>query len=412
MITKLAWRNIWRNPVRSGVVIGAVGIGIWAAIAISGFATGMMKSYVDNAITSHISHIQIHNPDYKGEEEVTDFLTNSREVLNILDNTQEVQAYAARTMVNGMLSSPKGARGIKIKGVIPEQEKAVIRLDEMMVEGSYFEQKRKNELLISERLAEKLKVGVRNKVVLTFQDLDGDITAGAFRIVGVFDTGNNPFDDGHVFVLQKDLIRLLTANNGEIETDGPLVHEIALLLKSTDKLEAVADRLSGQMPAQRVETYRQVSPDLELYESQMDTISLVYLVIIMLALVFGIINTMLMAVLERVRETGMLMAIGMNKPKIFFMIVLETLFLSLVAMPIGLLLGYATIYYVGTYGLDLSAFSESLQDFGMSDRIYFAVEPVVYQQVPVVLGITAILASIYPAFKAIRMRPVEAIRKI
>jgi ABC-type antimicrobial peptide transport system permease subunit len=139
---------------------------------------------------------------------------------------------------------------------------------------------------------------------------------------------------------------------------------------------------------------------------------MIYLVIILLALVFGIINTMLMTILERFRELGMLMAIGMNKLRVFLMIVMETLFLSFVGVPLGLLLGWGTVSYFGKYGLDLSAFSESLQMYGMSDMTYFDLNPAVYWQVPMMVGFTALLASIYPALKAIRLKPVEAIRKL
>ena len=132
----------------------------------------------------------------------------------------------------------------------------------------------------------------------------------------------------------------------------------------------------------------------------------------MLALSFGIINTMLMAVLERIRELGMLMAIGMNKLKVFTMIVLETIMLVAVGAPVGVLLGTLTIAFLGHRGIDLSAFSDTLKMYGMSDTIYFQVEPVVYLQMAIAVSVTALLASIYPALKAIRLRPVEAIRKI
>ncbi|NET35495.1 MAG: FtsX-like permease family protein [Cyanothece sp. SIO1E1] len=132
----------------------------------------------------------------------------------------------------------------------------------------------------------------------------------------------------------------------------------------------------------------------------------------MLALTFGIINTMLMAVLERIRELGMLMGIGMNKLKVFMMIMLEAVFLGAVAAPIGLTLGFVTIYFLGSSGLDLSMYSDSLEMYGMSPIVYFDVPGKVYWQIPVFVACTAILAALYPAYKAIKLKPVEAIRKI
>ncbi len=425
----MAWRNIWRNPTRSWVVIGAIAIGIWAALFMSGFATGMVRSYVQNAIANIVSHIQIHHPEYDKDFEVNYFIPNAEEVIRRLEADSAVEAYSARTLVNGMIASSKTARGVQVKAVDPQQEAAISKLDEKIVEGEYFGDRR-NQLLMGKKLAGKLQVKERSKVVLTFQDFEGEITAAAFRIAGIFETGNDPFDESHLFIERADLNRLLGTppasagrlsdeseapapllTAGEME-DGPAIHEIAVLLKDQREVREETDELEGEFPALKVQTYREISPDLELYEGQIETISIIYLTVIMLALIFGIINTMLMAVLERIRELGMLMAIGMNKVKVFFMIVLETIMLVAVGTPLGLLLGALTLTYFGSRGIDLSAFSDTMKMYGMSEVVYLQVEPVVYWQVGVAVAITAVLASIYPASKAIRLRPVEAIRKL
>ncbi len=421
MLPLLAWRNIWRNPTRSFVVILAICLGVWAAIMLTGFVSGMMESYVKKAIETSISHAQIHHPDYIEDELPKYFIEHPLDIKNELEQNNQVKAVAIRSVVNGMISSTKGARGIKIKGIEPDQEQHVVTLDQDVKEGSFFKEDRKNQILISENMAEKLDISLRKKVVLTFQNLEGEITAGAFRVVGIFDTGNNPFDNFHVFVQRKDLNRLLNPNqnysNPDTTINSPIDyqeigHEIAILLKEGENVLAFQDTIGNRFDPYLMRTYYEISPDVELYESQMESISTIYLTVIMLALIFGIINTMLMAVLERIKELGMLMAIGMNKAKVFFMIFLETILLSILAAPFGMLLGYLSIQYFGSYGLNLSAFSESLQNFGMDEIIYFKVNPELYLEVPIAIMITAVLASIYPALKAIRLRPVEAIRKL
>ncbi len=132
----------------------------------------------------------------------------------------------------------------------------------------------------------------------------------------------------------------------------------------------------------------------------------------MLALVFGIINTMLMSVLERYRELGMLMAIGMNKARIFGMILLETLLLTLAGAPLGIAAGALSIHYFSINPLDLSAFASSLNQYGLGTRIYFETNPYVYSQITILLILTAFVSALYPAIRAIRLKPVEAIRKI
>lgn len=404
MLAKISWRNIWRSRTRSLVVIGAIMLGVWAVVFMISFSMGLVKSYINNSIKHQISHIQLHHPDFKEDREIKYFITEAGQKLEQLKATEGIQAATMRTIVNGMLSSSRGARGMEIKAVEPETEKATTQLDSKIVEGDFLTREKKNPILVSQRIANKLSLKIRSKVVLTFQDFDGEIIAGAFRIVGLFDTGNSPFDESHVFINRKDLNRLLG--------QGDIAHEMAVFLDDPATLEKTKTDLMTLFPQQQVETYKEISPDIQLYESQIQTSATIFIFIVMLALIFGIINTMLMAVLERYKELGMLMAVGMNKPKVFLMIVYETIMLALVATPIGLLLGWLTVVYFNQQGIDLSAFAEGMKQFGMEEIVYPSLEKDIYIQLSLSVALTAILASVYPAYKAISLRPVEAIRKL
>lgn len=408
----MAWRNIWRSKTRSLVVMGAIAVGIWAALSLTGFATGIMKSYIKNAVQNVVSHIQVHQPEYLEEYEVRYNIPDAVAVEQAIRAEPGVKAVSMRSVANGMISSSKGARGVRIKGVVPEEEARVNALDENVVEGDYLSGEGRNPILLSAELANKLNVKLRSKVVLNFQDRGGSITAAAFRVVGIFDTGNNPFDLSHAFVRRSDLNSLLIPAADSSMAVGALAHEAAVMVDDIRNVDTIAASLSAELPGLAVRTYRQISPDLQLYEGQIKNVSIIYLIVIMLALVFGIINTMLMAVLERIKELGMLMAIGMNKLRVFLMIVLESIMLGLVAMPVGLLLGYITIDYVRKNGIDMSVYAKGLENFGMSAIIYFEIDPIVYWQVAVGVFLTAVLASVYPAWKAIRLKPVEALRAI
>jgi ABC-type lipoprotein release transport system permease subunit len=385
---------------------------VWAALSLSGFMTGIMKSYVRGAIENSVGHLQIHAPQFTEDYELKYYLPDVQKVEQAIEAQAGIKAYSTRTVANGMASSSKGARGVMIKGVSPEKEAAISTLEDKLTEGEFFLEMRGNGILIGAELADKLNLKLRSKLVLTFQDLNREITAAAFRVVGIFDTGNTPFDGGTVFVKREDLNRLILPQQAEGQASEPLAHEIAILLEDVQQVEAVDASLGTALPGLDVKTYREVSPDLELYESQIGNISMIYLVVILLALVFGIINTMLMAVLERVKELGMLMAIGMNKGKVFAMIVLEAIMLGLVSAPIGLLLGYLTIEYVGEYGIDLSIYSGALADYGIEKIIYFEIAPEVYWEMAIGVFVTSVLAAIYPALKAIRLKPVEALQHV
>ncbi len=404
MLLKIAWRNIWRSRTRSLVVIGAIVIGVWAEIFLMSFSLGMVKSYINNAIHGEISHIQLHHPEFQKEKEVEFYIEDAGALRQSLESAQHVQAATVRSLSGAMLSSAKGARGVQAKGVDPATESAVTGLDQKIVEGAYFEAGKHNQILLGKSLAEKMNVRLRSKVVLTFTNLDGDITAGAFRVAGLYETNNTLVDDAQVFVTRDDFNKVLGRED--------IAHEAAIFLDDPDHLPAVQQALQAQYPSLLVESYEEIAPEMALFDSSMSISTSIFTVILMLALIFGIINTMLMAVLERVKELGMLMAVGMKKGRVFFMIMLETVMLGIVATPIGLALAFATVKYFNTHGIDLSAWSDAMRQFGMGGLVYTVIQPALFLELTVAVLVTALLGSIYPALKAIRLRPVEAIRRI
>ncbi len=404
MLLQIAWRNIWRSRTRSLVVIGAVLIGVWSILFIVAFSGAIVGGYVKNAIQNETSHLQIHHPDFVEDKEIKYLLDNPAATLEKVESTPMVETATLRTVVTGMLRSSRGARGVTIKGIDPVKEASVTAFDTKIIDGKYFTDGKKNQIIISQELAEKLKLKIRKKVVVQFQDVNNDIIAGAFRIVGIFKTGNTMFDQSNIMVNRTDLNRL-------IGQEG-VAHEVAVVLSDKEELIPTGNQFKTAFPNLLVQNYREISPEVQLYESQIDISATIFTTIFMLALIFGIINTMLMAVLERNRELGMLMAVGMNKGKVFRMIVLETLLLGLVAAPIGLLLGWLTINYFGNVGIDLRAFSDSMEQFGLETQIYTELPSKYYVSLALSVLFTALLASLYPAWKAIKLRPVEAIRKI
>jgi len=207
-----------------------------------------------------------------------------------------------------------------------------------------------------------------------------------------------------VVVQQKDINRLIGKTN--------VAHEIAIQINDTDNLIPIQNELKAKLPNLLIENYKEISPDIALYESQIGISSAIFLTIFMLALIFGIINTMLMAVLERSKEIGMLMAIGMNKRKIFGMIITETLLLGLIGAPLGMLIGWLSVNYFNKNGIDLSNFADGFEQFGMSTIIRPELSMEIYLQLVFAVFITALLASIYPALKAVRLKPLDAMHKL
>jgi len=405
MLFTVAWRNIWRSKTRTLVVIGSTIVGIWALVFLLGFFEGQVQNYMGSVIQNETSHLQYHHPNFKDDFESALVIPGAATITETLAQDNEVEAFTSRVILNGMLASSAAAQGVMAIGVDADAEQAVTNLNDKIIEGQPLTGDKKNQLLISQRMAEKLKVKLRSKVVLTFQTAEQEISSAAFRVAGIYKSNKRLNDELYIFANISDLRRLAV-----LPDDA--AHEIAVVLDDFEQVESKTISLSENSGEVLVENYRQLSPDLELMNSQIKINMTVMIVIFMLALIFGIINTMLMAVLERMRELGMLMAIGMNKVKIFLMVCLETLMISVIGAPVGIFLGFLTIEFLNRKGISLARWSSALEEFGMSDLVRPALALDNYLMVALAVVITGLLASIYPSLKAIRLRPVEALRKV
>ena len=402
-ILKIAWRNIWRTPMRSLIVIGSIVMGIWAGIFVVAFSYGLNKQRTESSIKNAISHIQIHHPEYQKEYDSKFYLGEPDKLNAVLESDKSIESYAFRTLLNGMVSSPIKSNGVRIIGVNKNQEKELTSIYSGLVKGTYFESKRRNPILIGEALAEKLKVKLQSKVVLTFQDTENTIISGAFRVCGIYKTQYSKYDQGTVFIENKDLHRLLKSEN---------FHQVALLCNSINQVDSTYNSLKTNLPEYEVKDWKSIAPELAYADKIMESWLFLIMIIIMLALIFGIINTMLMAVFERRKELGMLMAIGMNRSKIFLLILIETLFLSLIGAPTGLVLGALTIKITSETGINLAFISKGLENVGLSSVIYPQIESYFYLFITVMVFLFTLIAAIYPSRKALMLKPTEAIRTI
>ena len=234
MLLIIAWRNIWRNKLRSFVVIVSVSLGLVGGIFSMAMMYGMINQRVQNIIENEISHIQVHHPKFTENYEMQYVVADAAELNKKLLGSVEVQAVCSRLRIPGMVSSAQSGAGVMILGIQPDEEQKVTRIHERIVEGIYLEGKR-NPIVIGEKLAQKLKVRLRSKLVLTFQPREGELARGAFRIVGIFRTNNSVFDKAQVFIRRSDLVRI-----SEYQEDR--VNELAVWIKDM----ALAKSLSEQ----------------------------------------------------------------------------------------------------------------------------------------------------------------------
>lgn len=383
------------------IVVTALALGLWAGIFVSAFVNGMMEQKIDSVIELEMSHFQFHQKGFRDEFLIKQYMENGFAIRSELLREPLVKEVAARTVGMMMIGTAKATGGVKVTGISPEEEKTVMRLEEIVTEGKYFEGVSRNPILISREIAEKYKAGLKSKIVLTFQDVNGEIIGAAFRVCGIYESGNKMYDAMNVFVKREDIQKLAGIGEG--------VHELAILLKEHAPAESMAKKYQQKYSGLEVLSWMDLSSGMRYVISALKVYTIMIVGIILIALLFSIVNTMLMAVLERVRELGMLMAVGMSRQRVFVMIMLETIFLSFVGGPAGLLLAWTSISYFGNAGINLG--NAAYGDLGFSNLIFPALDPVEYLKVTAMVLAMALVAALFPARKALLLNPSDAIRK-
>ena len=403
---KIAWRNIWRNKLRSSVVIMAISIGVFGGLASVGIMKGMISDMVNNALETETSHIQFHNKKYAENNEVQYIIKNTSEIISKLKQYPNVVAVTSRTKVTGMASTASKGVGIMLNGINPEIEKNVSTVNTMLIDTAsrWLGTDKKNRIVISKKLSEKLNAGIKSKIILTFQDYEGNITGAAFKVIGIYKTQNGMFDEMNVFVNKKDINRILNLPENSS-------HEIAILLNNYKDAESFIPILSKQFKNLQIDGWYSINPYLKMSTDMTGFMLLIFMTIIMLALGFAIVNTMLMVILERKKELGMIMAIGMNRFKVFKMIMWETLLLSLTGAVIGIIISAVFTAYFGQNGIDISSVGEGFESVGYSSVMYPELGIADYIQVVILVFITGIIASIFPSIRALKMKPAEAVKE-
>ena len=403
-LIKISWRNIWRNKLRSLVVIFSIVFGLLGGIIIIAMSYGLNEERMNNAVDTYLSHIQIHNNLFSEDYNIKHTINNLDAIEKAINKDERVVSYSKRIVLNGMLSNSNGSYGIQVKGIDADEEIKVTNTYEKIIDGEYFRSKRDNTILVGKKLADKLNLKLKSKVVITFQDENYELTSLLYRVEGIFRSGNSRYDEMNVFVKNKSITKNLPGFNG--------YHEMPILLSDIELRGEVKKDLIPISSDNIVEGWDDISKELAYANEMLSAVLYIFMMIILSGLSFGVINTMLMAILERRKEIGMLMSIGMNRYKIFMMISFETIFLSLIALPFGLITSYLIVEYYSVVGIDLSVVEAGLENFGVGTRLYFKVPNEEYFYVSLMVFVISIFSSIFPSIRALKINPVEATKTI
>ena len=399
----LAWRNLWRNYRRTLIMLAAITVGVWAMIFMTALMRGMVDDMLLNGIRNLPGEVQIHNPLYRDDPSVNNSIATPDESLLKALQAHEVKAWTKRVRVPAVISSERDSRGVTLLGVAPVGE-AKIGFDlDSLVEGRFLKDPQDTGIIIGARLVERLETRLGKRVVVMSQDPENNIADRGFRVVGIYKAKLASMEEIYVYAGLETVQKLLNLDQG--------VSEIAITGKDYRNVESWYPKIK-QAAGEALETVPWYKADTYLGSMMkiMDGFVLVWIVVIFLALSFGLVNTLVMAVYERIREIGLMQALGMRPSMILYQILLE----SFLLLFIGLMLG--NVFAVGSIipfqgGIDISVVSQGVEMMGSSSILYPALKLNDMLLANVVVIVLGLLTSLLPAWQAASYDPIEALSK-
>ena len=398
---KLSWRNLWRNPTRTNVTISAVALCIAILIIFQSMIVGLIEKAVFNTTNLVIGEVQIHANDY----------LNDRSIYKSLKNREKIKSIAKKNNIGlversygfGLISSGTKSAGTQFWGVNPELELRYFDFANHINEGNFLTNSSSNKIVLGKKLALSLAAEVGTELVVFVQGADGSIGNELFYVSGILKNVADNIDRGAAIISKSDFDILFSSND--------LIHEIALNSKGSFEAEEIQNLMSAEIKDVEIDTWKQLMPTIALMTEKMSVfMRTLFSLIFTIAAGLGIMNTMLMSTYDRMKEFGIIRAIGATPWRIIKQVSLEAIILTVIASIIGTIVGLSVALYFQKYGFNVS--SQGNFSFGgvVMDPIWRASVSLEIVLLPITLMmLTSVISSLYPASIAARIKPVEAI---
>lgn len=407
MTFAIAWRNLWRHPRRTILILAAVIVGVWSMLFYSAFIRGLAQQMVRQNVANLTGDLQVQAPGFFENPVLEHLLRDPAPARAALEEVLPTGSrVTARLRIGGVVRSAHGTFGATIVGIVPAEEEGISFITEAIAEGELLPAARQDGIVVGEALLTRLEARLGHRLVIDAQDANGTIVSRAFTIVGVFRAQVEATEKQFVFCHRGTLQEMLAL--------GPTVSELAAVLPAGAEAAVVAEALRARLPAEsfRVMTWRELVPFVGAYLDSMGVFSLIWNIIIFVAMGFGLANTILMSVFERVREIGLVRALGVTPWGIVSGVLVETGLLLVSGLVLGGAAGAATVALLQTSGINFSAFAAGSEYFGMAHVVFPRSAGIDYVRAgATVLGLGSLIA-LYPAAKAARITPVQAMAHV
>jgi ABC-type lipoprotein release transport system permease subunit len=414
-LLQLAWRNLWRNPRRTLIAMAAIGLGYTMLLFVVCLMAGLRQQMIKSGTGLVLSDIEVHAPSYYPDRPTDQTLggrngTDVSALVAAIAADPRVEAASPRVYGYGLVSATHQSAGTQLLGVVPDQEQRITVLQTRMVKGSFLTGRMPKEVVLGDKLATMIGVEVGSEIALVTPAVDGSTGNDLYTVGGMFHTGLDDMDRGLVLMPLASLQELLRLPPGRIHEVGIKLHDDNAAMTTAAALEV---KLGKTLPV-RVRAWPELAPELADYVLFNRRITFVLFFIFFLLAVMGIVNTMLMAIIERTRELGMLMAVGMRPVQVVGLIVAEAASLAGASLVLGGALGAPLLWYLQVHGLNLGGGQGGISLAGTVVGLFWygSQDFTAYTQAALGLAVAAVVSALYPALRAARFRPTEALRKV
>jgi len=407
--TRLAWRNVWRSPRRTALTVAATVFAVFLVVVFVAMTRGVHEKMIEDSVRLSSGHVLVTAPGYLQKRTLDEFLVLDDAAVHTLDTLPEVVGWAPRVVSFVLLSRDVTSRGVAVMGVDPARESTVTTLSTRVVDGHFIRGGSPHEIVIGERLAERLGASVGDQLLLYGVAYTLETAYDLYTVVGLLRLPDARLERSMAIVSLADLQEFLVF--------GDRISEIAVLAESSERTGALRDALRrglAMLDSRPVfHTWREVMPDLEQL-IVLDDLGFYVMVAILITVVgFGILNTILMAVLERQRELGVMLAVGLRPAAVFRIVFLESLMLAAVGLVFGLVLAVPTALWFEAHPIHVGGTMAATFEFvGMEPVIVFRLTSSTLWKSSLLILAVAAVAALYPALKASRANPVDALRTI
>ncbi|MCG6962066.1 MAG: FtsX-like permease family protein [Acidobacteria bacterium] len=402
LLLRLARRSVLRNRRRTLIILVAISVALWAMIFFAALTRGWENDVVHNAIFTLTGHLQVHAPGYRDDPSVDHSMKPPNATVAQLLAGTEVAAWGTRVRVPAVVMSEHDTAGVTLVGIDPAAERGLSFIADAVHTGRYLDSPDDRGILIGRALADRLGTGVGKRVVVMSQAADHSVADRGFRVVGLFEGDREATEMAYVFVGRRTAMTMLKL--------GSRVSELAVMLRDRRQLPAFLARLRTAASGLDVQPWTTLEPMAQAMVALGQAWIWMFFVVMYVAMAFGLVNTMLMAVMERTREFGMLQALGMRPRLILIQVVFESCFLLAAGAAAGIGLAAGTLSLLHG-GINLSILAQGAEMWGMGKVIYPAAAVVDVIGATALVVVLGVFSSLYPAWRAARRVPIEAITR-